>query len=228
MQLTARPPLTRLRRLAALALPVALLVLVPGVRGADAQSVTVDSDDDFFEPKIVEIRQGNTVRWINVGRAIHTVTAADRSWDSGDLRSGEEYSRTFDTLGDHPYYCVYHGSGSGSGMAGTVTVTADDGPPALRQSGRLAGANRFATAVEIAKHAFPDGAPVVYLARADDYPDALAGGSLTDGPVLLVPRCGEVPQVVLDEIRRLNPQRVTALGGNGSVCDEVLAQAAAA
>lgn len=101
-------------------------------------------------------------------------------------------------------------------------------PGAVRETARLAGADRFATSVAIARAAFPDGAPVVYLARADDFADALAGGSLRDGPLLLVPGCGDVPPTVLEEVRRLDPQRIVALGGPAAVCDAVLDATAAA
>ncbi|WP_420804265.1 cell wall-binding repeat-containing protein, partial [Salsipaludibacter albus] len=53
----------------------------------------------------------------------------------------------------------------------------------------------------------------------------MAGGALTDGPVLLVPATGAVPQVVLDEIDRLSPGQVVALGGPAAITDTVLAQA---
>jgi hypothetical protein len=95
-----------------------------------------------------------------------------------------------------------------------------------RATARLAGPTRFDTAVAISQHQFPEGAPVVYVARADDPADAVAGGSLTRGPVLLVPSCGTVPPTVLDEIDRLGPSEIVALGGPRAICDEVLQQAA--
>jgi len=90
---------------------------------------------------------------------------------------------------------------------------------------RLAGADRVATAIEISRYAFPDGADEVYLAGLDATPDALAAGSLTGGPLLLVPRCGSLPQPVIDEIARLAPDRVIALGGDRAVNPDVLRQA---
>lgn len=91
-----------------------------------------------------------------------------------------------------------------------------------RATGRLAGTSRYDTAVAIAAAAFPDGASTVYVARATDSPDAVAGGSLRDGPILLAPSDGAVPAVVEAEVARLDPQRVVALGGTASVGDEVL------
>lgn len=94
------------------------------------------------------------------------------------------------------------------------------------EKGRLGGADRVATSVEISKAAFPEGSQVVYLARRDILADALASGMLTDGPVLLVPSCRGVPSVVTGEIARLDPAKVVALGGEGAVCQDSLDQAA--
>ena len=82
---------------------------------------------------------------------------------------------------------------------------------------RLAGSSRYETAVAVSRRAFAAGqARSVYLARGDRLGDALAGGSLTDGPVLLVPPSGPVPQLVLDEVRRLGASEVVAIGGSVS------------
>lgn len=92
--------------------------------------------------------------------------------------------------------------------------------------GRLHGTDRYETAARVAARAFPAASPVVYLARGDEFADAVAGGSLTDGPVLLVPSCAPVPQVVRDAVARHRPDRVVALGGRGAICDQVLRDAA--
>lgn len=110
------------------------------------------------------------------------------------------------------------------GLAAVATASAQSGVP----PDRLAGGNRFDTAVAISEHAFPDGSLEVYIANAELNPDALVGGALTKGPVLLVPQCGTLPGIVADEIERLAPFRVYALGGGAVVCDAMVDQAAAA
>lgn len=102
----------------------------------------------------------------------------------------------------------------------------DGGSPTPRETGRLAGPNRFATAAAVARHAFPNGADVVYLARADGFADALVAGVLPDGPILLVPACGAVPDATGSAITDLDPRRVVALGGTSAVCSQTLAEAA--
>lgn len=139
---------------------------------------------------------------------------------------------TYDSQWDDPYAPVYedfsttfHGPVAAPSPTTTPPPASPDGPA---EKGRLSGETRFDTAVRISRHQFPDGAAEVYLARADNFPDALAGGTLTGGPILLVPQCGQVPQAVLDEILRLRPLKVIALGGKVAVCEQVLDDAVAA
>ncbi|MST50057.1 chromosome condensation regulator RCC1 [Mobiluncus holmesii] len=87
---------------------------------------------------------------------------------------------------------------------------------------RIASKDRVETAVKISQEAFPAGAKSVYLARQDVLADALASGSLSDGPTLLVPKKGPLPSSVSSEIGRLNPVEVVALGGKNAVPDAVL------
>jgi putative cell wall-binding protein len=91
---------------------------------------------------------------------------------------------------------------------------------------RLAGANRYATAAAISADTFAPGVPVAYVATGLGFPDALAaaaaGGAL-GGPVLLVPGTS-VPTETLDELNRLNPDRIVVVGGTSVVSDAVLDQ----
>ncbi len=111
-------------------------------------------------------------------------------------------------------------------LVALLPLTATSSAAAPRAVDRLAGGSRIETAVAVARHAFPTRADEVFLARADLPADALAAGSLTDGPVLLVPRCGDVPPVVADAIEALAPTHVTALGGTAAVCAAMLQAAA--
>lgn len=84
---------------------------------------------------------------------------------------------------------------------------------------RLAGGNRYATAVAISKWAYPAGADVVYVARGDNFPDALAGAAAAGadgGPVLLVQQ-NAIPGATTAELSRLAPARIVILGGTGAV-----------
>jgi plastocyanin len=72
-----------------------------------------------FSPPTLTITAGETVRWFNDDDLPHTVTATDRSWDSGNLPPGASYERRFDAPGTYSYLCVYH-----PGMTGTIEVRA--------------------------------------------------------------------------------------------------------
>jgi putative cell wall-binding protein len=93
---------------------------------------------------------------------------------------------------------------------------------------RFAGADRIQTAIEASKMAFPNGAPVVYLATADAFPDALAAGagaSAEGGPVLLV-RGATLAPGVLAELQRLGPDRIVVAGGTAAIAESLANQAA--
>ena len=88
---------------------------------------------------------------------------------------------------------------------------------------RLAGAGRYATAVEISKAGFPDGSDTVVLAYGLNYADALAGVSLAkakNAPILLT-NLKTLPAETLAEIKRLKAKNVIILGGTGAVGKEV-------
>jgi subtilisin family serine protease/putative cell wall-binding protein len=86
---------------------------------------------------------------------------------------------------------------------------------------RLAGADRYTTAVEVSRSLAPSGSAVVYVSTGVTFPDALAGdpvAGLRDAPLLLVPS-NRLPAEVAAELRRLNPSTVVILGASGVVSD---------
>lgn len=93
-----------------------------------------------------------------------------------------------------------------------------------RPTGRLAGPTRLHTAVAIAQDTFRSPPSTVYVAAGATGPDAVAAGTVTDGPVLLVPGSGPLPDVVADELDRLAPDRLVVLGGPAAIDDDVVAE----
>lgn len=61
-----------------------------------------------FEPAIVEISVGQTVRWVNPNRDAHNVVARNGSFGSPMLQKGEEFVHTFTTPGEYRYFCKPH------------------------------------------------------------------------------------------------------------------------
>jgi plastocyanin len=76
-----------------------------------------------FDPNPAEIEPGTTVTWTNNDTVDHTVTADDESRDSGRLRPGQTFSRTFGEEGEFDYFCEIHPQ-----MMGTVVVRPTPSP----------------------------------------------------------------------------------------------------
>ena len=91
---------------------------------------------------------------------------------------------------------------------------------------RLAGANRYATAVEISTKWYSPGVAAAFVANGEGFADALAGApaaALRESPLLLVSR-NSLPAVTADELDRLNPARIYVLGGTSVVSASVATQ----
>lgn len=95
---------------------------------------------------------------------------------------------------------------------------------------RYAGANRYATAEEIARGAFPEGATTVFLATGAGFADALAAsaaaGSLGSPVLLMPPGATAVPPSTAALIETLGATRVIIAGGTGVVSAGVATSAA--
>lgn len=88
---------------------------------------------------------------------------------------------------------------------------------------RLSGADRYATAIQVSQEAWDYGSNAVVLARADNFPDALAGtplASALNAPILLTDSQTLTPQTQ-QEIERLNPKSIFILGGSGAISDGI-------
>src|SRR6476619_2529459 len=61
-----------------------------------------------FSPSSLTVKAGTTVTWTNNDNVLHTVTADDASFSSGDMNNGSTYSHTFSAAGTYAYHCNYH------------------------------------------------------------------------------------------------------------------------
>lgn len=88
---------------------------------------------------------------------------------------------------------------------------------------RYEGENRYATAVKIAEELFP-GASAVYLARGNDFADALSIGPVaadSNWPILLTtPK--KAPKELLDYVDKEELARMIVVGGPAAVSDGVI------
>ena len=94
---------------------------------------------------------------------------------------------------------------------------------AVLETSRLAGDNRYATAAEIAKKAYPSGAKTVILASGMTYADALVGvplASKLNAPILLAAK-DSLPRETTNALEKLGTKKVIILGGKGAVSEQV-------
>ena len=94
-----------------------------------------------------------------------------------------------------------------------------------RDVDRIAGQNRYQTAVAMSRDRFAT-APAVVLARGDHFADALAGGPLAAamGAPLLLTASSSISGDTRAEILRLGTSTVYVLGGTGAVSNAVVNQ----
>ncbi len=84
-----------------------------------------------FTPAHLTVPAGTTVHWRNVGPYDHTITSglssqpADFPGTDFDhtFRAGTTFDFTFETIGDHPFFCRPHEL---MGMKGVITVVAPE------------------------------------------------------------------------------------------------------
>jgi len=81
-------------------------------------ALVIHMKDFAYSPKDAVVKVGDTIQFVNDDESAHTVTADDKSYDSGYMAKGQTWSKTYSKAGTYPYFCAYHAF-----MRGTVTVT---------------------------------------------------------------------------------------------------------
>jgi plastocyanin len=73
-----------------------------------------------FVPATVTITAGQSVTFVNTGSSVHTATASNGAWSSGDLRPGQSYTTpALGVPGSFGYFSSYQ---QALGMVGTIVV----------------------------------------------------------------------------------------------------------
>ena len=93
------------------------------VEASGGQPAGIVIGDFSFSPENITVKARARVSWSHLGRAPHTVTADDGTFDSGSLSDGDTFDFTFSTAGTYAYYCKIHGGPGQSGMSALITVT---------------------------------------------------------------------------------------------------------
>jgi plastocyanin len=88
-----------------LALAAVLIAAASAAVAADHQVVI---DGMAFTPKVVSVRPGDTVTWVNRDMFVHNVTAAAAGIKSGDLKPGQAWRHTVRQGETFDYLCTLH------------------------------------------------------------------------------------------------------------------------
>jgi plastocyanin len=99
--------------------PAASPAPAPSATGSPAAATvtTVHIKNFKYAPDTVTIHPGGTVKFVADDDTPHTVTASDRSYDSGNLDKGQSWTHAFAKEGTYTYFCTYH-----TFMKGSVVV----------------------------------------------------------------------------------------------------------
>jgi plastocyanin len=102
-----------------------LAVFIPAQVRADVFDVSIQSFS--FNPQIVDINVGDTVRWTNFDNVIggHTSTSDTGVWDSPPLMQNDTFEFTFNQAGTFPYHCTPHPFMTGTVNVAELPLTAD-------------------------------------------------------------------------------------------------------
>ena len=106
-------------------LAVVLAACSSGDAGGD---VVVEMVDNAFAPAEVRVPVGGSVTFLGAGRAPHNAVASDGSWSTEDvfgslvMLEGDAATLTFDRPGVYDFFCTFHGTPEGAGMAGRLIV----------------------------------------------------------------------------------------------------------
>jgi plastocyanin len=90
-----------------------------GAHGGNGLTVTLVNFQ--FQPKVITVSAGSTVRWVNT-QGVHAVDSDQDFFKSSILHSGGIFRHTFNRPGVFPYHCDFHGGPGGIGMAGRIVV----------------------------------------------------------------------------------------------------------
>jgi plastocyanin len=88
----------------------------PAPRAASVRKTTI-KNISYLQPKIT-VTVGTTVEWTNADPLQHTVTAVDKSFNSGLIDPGKTFRHTFTKAGTFNFYCMPHPF-----MKGVIVVT---------------------------------------------------------------------------------------------------------
>ncbi len=110
---------------ASMAIPTVMTTAEPPAKTVSsapaAARATVKLSNFVFQPKVLTVKVGTTVEWINE-KGRHSIMADDGSFESPTLAEGGRYEFQFTKAGTFAYHCHFHGDTGGKDMAGKIVV----------------------------------------------------------------------------------------------------------
>jgi putative cell wall-binding protein len=175
----------------------------------------VDADGNFVFDEVASMILPGANSWTTDAWRITDNADGTRTYDmlSSDIQRGVD---VFSWTGPRA-------TAIGGGEPGEPTEPpSDPGEPGEQprdvEVARVSGTDRFGTAIATSRASF-ERADTVFIARADDYADALTGGPLaaSEGAPILLTEQSRLTGVTEDEITRLQATRAVLLGGSAAI-----------
>ena len=94
-----------------------LFVIGTPTTGISVSDNTVTIHDLAFDPPVISVKAGETVRWVNEDEATHNIRFVSPGFSTFLLSSGQSFSQKFVRPGTYDYTCAIHPF-----MHGTVQV----------------------------------------------------------------------------------------------------------
>src|SRR6266545_2738394 len=118
-------------------------------RGGERRgALDVEMLDNFYARNLTRVPAGTRVRFSNGGRAVHNAFASNGAWRTPvALQPGEAATVVLSRPGVFQFYCTFHGTSTGGGMAGTVVVGDVAYSPSVATTGRALPVTRRASGV---------------------------------------------------------------------------------
>ncbi len=110
-------------RIASVLLLLGSLVGGLSCAGEPRTGTFVSMIDNQYTAAVTRVPVGARVIFMNVGANPHNAVATDSTWKTAlEIKAGSEETLVFDQPGVFHYYCTFHGTRDGKGMAGVVVV----------------------------------------------------------------------------------------------------------
>ena len=71
-------------------------------------SHTVTIEGTSFQPKVLTVKVGDSIVWVDKDPFPHTVTSRAGDFDSHEIQPGKSWTYTAETMGTFPYICTPH------------------------------------------------------------------------------------------------------------------------